>query len=173
MAALDAARALFRSQIEGNRGRVVDMAGDSILAVFQTATGAVAASLAIQRDLAACDSALPIAQRMRFRIGVHLGDVFEKTDGSVYGDGVNIAARLQLLAEAGGVSVSEAVRDATRGKVPASFVDRGAQHVKNIRGCDRLPCRRAVMRQVLRALPLNRACRCRKGPLLQCCRSRT
>jgi adenylate cyclase len=132
VAALDAARALFRSQIEGNRGRVVDMAGDSILAVFQTATGAVAASLAIQRDLAACDSALPIAQRMRFRIGVHLGDVFEKTDGSVYGDGVNIAARLQLLAEAGGVSVSEAVRDATRGKVPASFVDRGAQHVKNI-----------------------------------------
>jgi TolB-like protein/Flp pilus assembly protein TadD len=69
---------------------------------------------------------------MLFRIGVHLGDVFEKDDGSIYGDGVNIAARLQGLAEAGGLSVSDAVRGAARGKVAAPFVDQGEQRVKNI-----------------------------------------
>ena len=69
---------------------------------------------------------------MRFRIGVHLGDVIEKADGSVYGDGVNIAARLQSLAEPGGVTVSDAVRGAVRGKVAADFIDQGEQRVKNI-----------------------------------------
>src|SRR5947207_14432772 len=69
---------------------------------------------------------------MRFRIGVHLGDVMEKIDGTVYGDGVNIAARLQGLAEPGAIMVSDAVRGAVRGKVNASFVDQGEQTVKNI-----------------------------------------
>ena len=132
VAALDSARAVFRKQIEGNQGRVIDMAGDSVLAVFQTAIGAFAAALAIQRDLAASGSSVPDDRRMRFRIGVHLGDVIEKTDGSVYGDGVNIAARLQALAEIGGITVSDAVQGAVRGKVAASFVDQGEQSVKNI-----------------------------------------
>jgi adenylate cyclase len=132
VATLDSARAVFRNQIEANQGRVIDMAGDSVLAVFQTAVGAVAAALAIQRDLDASNSSVPDHRRMRFRIGVHLGDVIEKTDGSVYGDGVNIAARLQTLAEIGGLTVSDAVRGAVRGKVLASFVDQGEQDVKNI-----------------------------------------
>jgi len=71
-------------------------------------------------------------RRMRFRIGVHLGDVIEKADGSVYGDGVNIAARLQALAEPGGITISDAVRGAVRGKVAARFDDQGEQAVKNI-----------------------------------------
>ena len=132
VAALDAARAVFRVQIEANQGRVIDMAGDSVLAVFETATGAVSAGLSIQDALATPDDSIPENQRMRFRIGVHLGDVIEKTDGTVYGDGVNIAARLQGLAEPGGVTVSESIRTAVKGKVGASFVDQGEQTVKNI-----------------------------------------
>ena len=69
---------------------------------------------------------------MRFRIGVHLGDVMEKTDGTIYGDGVNIAARLEGLAEPGGITVSDAVQGAVRGRVSATFADQGEQQVKNI-----------------------------------------
>ena len=69
VAALDAARALFRAQIESNQGRVIDMAGDSVLAVFETATGAVTAALAAQRELNASSSSAPEDRRMRFRIG--------------------------------------------------------------------------------------------------------
>src|SRR6185369_15970388 len=118
--------------IEANQGRLIDMAGDSVLAVFETAIGAVKAALAIQEALATSDSTVTEDRRMRFRIGVNLGDVIEKTDGTVYGDGVNIAARLESLGEPGGITVSEAVRTAVRGKVEANFEDRGEQQVKNI-----------------------------------------
>jgi class 3 adenylate cyclase/pimeloyl-ACP methyl ester carboxylesterase len=132
VAALDAARAVFRTQIESNRGRVIDMAGDSVLAVFDTATGAVSAAIEVQEDLNASSGTVPENRRMRFRIGVHLGDVIEKPDGTVYGDGVNIAARLEGLAEPGGVTVSDSVRSAVKGKVKAAFEDQGEQKVKNI-----------------------------------------
>ena len=132
VAALDAARAVFRIQIESNQGRVIDMTGDSVLAVFETATGAVSAALAVQQELNAASTAVFEDRRMRFRIGVHMGDVIEKADGTVYGDGVNIAARLEGLAEPGGITVSESIRTAVRGKVNATFDDRGEQQVKNI-----------------------------------------
>jgi len=132
VAALDAARAVFRLEIESSQGRVIDMAGDSVLAVFETATGAVSSALAVQAQLARNISDVPENRRMQFRIGVHLGDVIEKADGTIYGDGVNIAARLEGLAEPGGVTVSDAVQGVVRGKVPASFVDQGEQTVKNI-----------------------------------------
>ena len=132
VAALDAARAVFRSEIESNQGRVIDMAGDSVLAVFETATGAVSSALAVQAQLANLISDVPEDRCMQFRIGVHLGDVIEKSDGTIYGDGVNIAARLEGLAEPGGITISDAVHGVVRGKVPASFVDQGEQTVKNI-----------------------------------------
>jgi adenylate cyclase len=132
VAALDAARGVFRTKIVSNQGRVIDMAGDSVLAVFETATGAVSAALAVQQELNASSSAIPDDRRMRFRIGVHLGDVIEKADGTVYGDGVNIAARLEGLAEPGGITVSESIRTAVKGKVSAGFEDQGEQTVKNI-----------------------------------------
>ena len=132
VAALDDARRVFRQQIEAHHGRVIDMAGDSVLAVFETATGAVSAALAVQHELRAAHGSLPDERQLRFRIGVHLGDVIEKTDGTIYGDGVNIAARLQALAEAGGITVSDAVQGAVRGKVAATFVDQGEQPVKNL-----------------------------------------
>lgn len=132
VAALDCARSVFRAQIESNQGRVIDMAGDSVLAVFETAVGAVTAALAVQQELHAASSAVPEDRCMRFRIGIHLGDVIEKADGSVYGDGVNIAARLEGLAEPTGITVSESIRAAVKGKVAATFDDQGEQKVKNI-----------------------------------------
>ena len=132
VAALDIAREVFRVHIESSQGRVIDMAGDSVLAVFESATGAVSAALAVQAELGKLGADPPEAGRMRFRIGIHLGDVIEKADGTVYGDGVNIAARLEGLAEPGGVMVSESIRTAVKGKVNAEFEDQGEQQVKNI-----------------------------------------
>jgi len=132
VAALDVAREAFRRAIESSQGRVVDMAGDSVLAIFETATGAVMAALAVQAEVNAAAEVAPEGRGMRFRIGVHLGDVIQKSDGTVYGDGVNIAARLEGLAEPGGITVSEAVRGAVRSKVDVAFNDQGEQAVKNI-----------------------------------------
>ncbi|MBI3376298.1 MAG: tetratricopeptide repeat protein [Betaproteobacteria bacterium] len=132
VAALDSARAVFRNQIEARQDRVIDMAGDSVLAVFETATGAVSAALVVQQELHGLNTNVSEDRRMRFRIGVHMGDVIEKADGTVYGDGVNIAARLEGLAQPGGITVSDAVHGAVRGKVTASFVDQGEQQVKNV-----------------------------------------
>ena len=129
---LDAARALFRKRIEANQGRVIDMAGDSVLAVFETAAGAVLAALDVQHEIEALLGEVVEDRRMRFRIGVHLGDVIEKGDGTIYGDGVNIAARLEGLALPGGITVSDAVECAVRNKISARFVDQGEQAVKNI-----------------------------------------
>lgn len=100
--------------------------------MFETATGAVTAALAVQEELRTRAADVPEDRCMRFRIGIHLGDVIEKADGTVYGDGVNIAARLEALAEPGGITISDAVQCAVRGKVAASFVDQGEQQVKNI-----------------------------------------
>jgi adenylate cyclase len=80
LAALDAARAVFRAHIESHQGRVIDMAGDSVLAAFETAAGAVDASLTIQEQLESLVAGVPANRRMRFRIGVHLGDVIEKAN---------------------------------------------------------------------------------------------
>jgi adenylate cyclase len=132
VAALDAARGVFRRLIDSNQGRVIDMAGDSVLAVFETAGGAVSAAMAIQGELASAAQAVPEERKMRFRIGVHLGDVMQKADGTVYGDGVNIAARLEGLAEPGGITVSEAVQVAQRNRVAVAFRDQGEHSVKNI-----------------------------------------
>lgn len=132
VAALVAARTVIRAQVESNQGRVIDTAGDSVLAVFETATGAVNAALLVQKTLAESGQNVPEDRRMRFRIGLNLGDVIEKADGTVYGDGVNVAARLQALAEPGGISVSESIRTAVKGRVAATFEDLGEQTVKNI-----------------------------------------
>jgi adenylate cyclase len=132
LAELDAARVVFRNEVEAHQGRVIDMAGDSVLAVFEAAAGAVGGALAVQRRLLDSGAGVPEERRLRFRIGVHLGDVIEKADGTVYGDGVNIAARLQALAEPGGIAVSESIRIAVKGKVDAIFNDLGAQQLKNI-----------------------------------------
>jgi class 3 adenylate cyclase/pimeloyl-ACP methyl ester carboxylesterase len=129
---LDECRRVFREQIESAHGRVVDMAGDSVLAVFDSATLAVQTAVAIQGTLNQYSRALPEARKMRFRIGINLGEVIEKEDGTVYGDGVNIAARLEGLAEPGGVCISGNVVEQVEGKLPLSLRFTGEQQVKNI-----------------------------------------
>jgi adenylate cyclase len=132
LAALDAARDAFRRQIESHQGRVIDTAGDSVLALFDTAAGAASAALAVQQQLEAGCEQVAEDRRLRFRIGLHLGDVIEKPDGTVYGDGVNIASRLQALAGPGGIVISAAVHGAVRDRVAAQFADRGEQQFKHI-----------------------------------------
>ena len=132
LAALDAARAVFRAQVESERGRVGDTAGDSILAVFATATGAVRAALSTQQALANGDAGVPEKRRMRFRIGINLGEVIEKPDGSVYGAGVNIAARLESVAEPGAVMISEDAYRQVRRNRDLVFVDVGEHQLKNV-----------------------------------------
>jgi len=132
IAALDAGRSVFRTEIEASQGRVIDMAGDSVLAVFDSAIGAVSAAVAVQRRLEEASTSVPEDRRMHYRIGIHLGDVIEKPDGTVYGDGVNIAARLQGLAEPGGITVSFAVQGAVGNRLAVTFVDQGEREVKNM-----------------------------------------
>src|SRR5678815_4501171 len=130
--ALDSAREVFRRWTSVHGGRVVDTAGDSVLAVFSTAMGATSAALAIQSDLNAKAEQVSTDRRLWFRIGLHLGDVVEKPDGSIYGDGVNIAARLQTIAAPGAVVASESLRLAVRGTLRAAFEPLGEQHLKNV-----------------------------------------
>ena len=133
LAALDASRAVFEERIIGHGGRVVDMAGDSILAVFTAATAAVRAARDIQVGLSRLDKSVTAGQHMRFRIGVNLGEVIEKSDGSIYGDGVNVAARLEGLAEPGGICISGRVVEQVENKLEIGFADLGPQAVKNIK----------------------------------------
>jgi TolB-like protein/thioredoxin-like negative regulator of GroEL len=130
--ALETARRTFQTISIANGGRVVDTAGDSVLAIFKTAAGATAAALAIQHELETRADAVADDRRLRFRLGLHLGDVVQKADGSVYGDGVNVAARLQSAAPAGGIVASESIRLAVRGKLAACFEDLGDHTLKNI-----------------------------------------
>ena len=131
---LDDARDAFRRHIASQSGRVIDMAGDSVLAGFDTAAAAVRAAIAIQHELAprALGSSAQQQRRLLFRIGIHAGDVIEQPDGSIYGDCVNVAARLQALAEPTGINVSRAVREAMGADAELGFDDLGEYAVKNI-----------------------------------------
>src|ERR671931_1370172 len=124
-------RELMATLIQQHRGRVVDSPGDNLLAEFASVVEAVQCAVAIQRELRVRNAALPPHRRMEFRIGINLGDVI--TDGErIYGDGVNIAARLEGLAEAGGLCVSETVYDQIKSKLALGYEDLGVQAVKNI-----------------------------------------
>ena len=132
VATLEAYRVVFREKIEAHHGRVVDMAGDSVLAVFKAATEAVSTTVEIQSELAQRNEALPEVRRMRFRIGVNLGEVIERSDGTVYGDGVNIAARLQSIGDPGGICISGGIYDHLKSRLKAVFELLGEQRVKNM-----------------------------------------
>jgi adenylate cyclase len=124
-------RQVFFDHVARHRGRVVDAPGDNLLAEFASPVEAVAAASEVQAELARRNGGLPEHRRMHFRIGINLGDVLEK-DGALYGDGVNVAARLESLAEPGGLLISEAVHMQVEGKLHAAFAFIGEQQVKNI-----------------------------------------
>jgi TolB-like protein/class 3 adenylate cyclase/cytochrome c-type biogenesis protein CcmH/NrfG len=112
-------------------GRIIDTAGDGILAEFPSVIGAMECAVELQSVMAQRNERVPDTRRMQFRIGVNLGDVIHD-DVRIYGDGINIAARLEALAEPGGVLVSSTVYDHVRGKLSLTFEEVGEQHLKNI-----------------------------------------
>ena len=124
-------RAVLDALIASHRGRIANTAGDSVLAEFASAVDAVQCAVAAQGALAEANAGASPDRHINFRIGVHVGDVMVK-GGDLFGDGVNITARLQTLAAPGGVSVSGAVYDHVRKVLPFKFADLGAQHVRNI-----------------------------------------
>ena len=117
--------------VRQHRGRVVDATGDNLLAEFPSALDAARCALEIQRVVGARNHPLPAERRMEFRIGIHLGDVMVE-EARIYGDGVNIAARLEGLAEPGGVCISATVHEQVRHKLEVGYVDLGDQTVKNL-----------------------------------------
>src|SRR5690242_19525399 len=124
-------RDLIEPKIAEHRGRVVKNTGDGFLAEFPSVVDAARCAAEMQRGMAARAPAVPDEQRIRFRIGVNLGDVIVE-EHDIFGHGVNVAARLEALAEPGVICVSRVVRDQVRDKVDYSFEDRGEQSVKNI-----------------------------------------
>ena len=124
-------RAVLDKAISDHRGRIANTAGDSVLAEFASAVDAVRCALEAQAALGQINAGLAPDKRIAFRIGIHVGDVMVRA-GDLFGDGVNIAARLQTLAEAGGVCVSGMTYDQVRKVLPVTFTDLGPQQVKNI-----------------------------------------
>lgn len=129
--AIQAARKIFHDEVEKHSGRIVNTPGDSILAEFPSVVEALSSAVEIQRKLADQNRDLEAEQAMQFRIGINLGDVVE-ADDVIYGDGVNIAARLESLAEPGGIAISGTAYDHVENKLPLSFEYAGEQQVKNI-----------------------------------------
>lgn len=117
--------------IKQHRGRVVDAPGDAVLAEFNSVVDAVQCAVAVQKELQARNAELPENRRMLFRIGINLGDVIEEGD-KIYGDGVNIAARLEALAEPGGICISKTAFDHIETKLPLGYEFLGEKTVKNI-----------------------------------------
>ena len=124
-------RALLEPQIAEHIGRTVKTTGDGLLVEFPSAVDAVRCAVEVQRGMAERNASLPVDQRIEFRIGINLGDVIVEDD-DIYGDGVNVAARLEGLAEPGGVFISNIVYEEVHDRLPLDFDDIGEQRVKNI-----------------------------------------
>ena len=128
---INAYRDLMTGLIKDHRGRVVDAKGDNVLAEFSSVVDAVRCAVQVQKELTDRNSELPEHRRMEFRIGINLGDVIEE-QGTIYGDGVNVAARLEGLAEAGGICISGTAFDQVKNRVSVGYEYQGKQSVKNI-----------------------------------------
>ena len=128
---LQAYRVILDQLIAAHRGRIFNTAGDSVVADFASAVDAVECAVTVQQAIEKENEDRPAGEQMRFRIGIHLGDVIVDGD-NLFGDGVNIAARLQALAEPGGICLSGAVRDQIGSRLPVGLTTLGEQRVKNI-----------------------------------------
>src|SRR5712671_6788956 len=128
---LSSHRKLIDSLIEQHHGRFVNSAGDSVLAEFSSVVNAVQCAVDVQTALKVENANVPAERCMEFRIGVNLGDVMVEGE-QIYGDGVNVAARLESLAEPGGICISGTVHDQVRDKLALAYEDAGEQAVKNI-----------------------------------------
>jgi class 3 adenylate cyclase len=128
---LTAYRVITDRLIASHRGRIFNTAGDSLVADFASAVDAVQCAVAVQEAVTKENSRRSAAEQMRFRIGIHVGDIIVQGE-NLFGDAVNVAARLESLAEPGGICVSGAVQDHIGTKLPVEFIDLGPQQVKNI-----------------------------------------
>jgi adenylate cyclase len=124
-------RKIMSELIQQHRGRLIDSPGDNLLAEFGSVVDAVQCGVSVQNELKARNAHLPENRRMEFRVGVNLGDVIEE-EGRIYGDGVNIAARLEALADPGGICISKTAFDHIESKLPLGYEYLGEQTVKNI-----------------------------------------
>jgi class 3 adenylate cyclase len=124
-------RELVDPKIGEHSGRIVKTTGDGMLAEYPSVVDAVRCAAELQRAMIDREAGIPEDHRIRFRIGINLGDVIVE-DGDIFGDGVNVAARLEALAEPGGICISRMVRDQIRDKLAYAFEDLGEQRVKNI-----------------------------------------
>ena len=123
---------LIDPTIAVHHGRAVKRTGDGALVDFRSVVDAVRCAIEVQNGMIERNAGLPPERRIEFRIGIHLGDVVEESDGDLMGDGVNIAARIEAIADPGGISLSHAAYEQVRDKVAQNFVDRGEQSLKNI-----------------------------------------
>ena len=131
LATLTAHRRIIDDLIVAGRGEISGTAGDSVLAEFASVVDALHCAVGIQQALTKANRVLPPEATMMLRIGINVGDVMVK-DGSIFGDGVNVAARLEALAEPGGICVTRGVRDQVRDRLDYAFQDLGEHSVKNI-----------------------------------------
>src|SRR5215471_626532 len=121
---------LVTPEIAQHRGRIVKNTGDGFLVEFASVVDAVRCAVEVQRGMAEANKAIPSEKRIEFRVGINLGDVIAEA-ADIFGDGVNMAARLEALAEPGGTCVSRVVRDQVRDRLDLAFEDMGEQQVKN------------------------------------------
>src|SRR5438477_3521581 len=124
-------RALVDPKVKEHRGKIIKTTGDGMLVEFASAVDAVRCAVEVQRGMADRKAGVPQAKRIEFRIGINVGDIIHD-DKDIFGDGVNVAARLEGLAEPGGICVSQGVRDPVRDKLGFTFEEMGEQTVKNI-----------------------------------------
>ena len=169
-------RELIDPKIGEHHGRIVKTTGDGLLVEFASVVDAVRCAVEMQRGMIDREPDMPDERRIRFRIGINLGDVIAEGD-DIFGDGVNIAARLEALAEPGGICISGTVRDQIRDKLPYPFEDHGRAERQEHRAAGAGLCaaprshrrfagiERAARRVSLASLPSRRACRS------SCCRS--
>jgi class 3 adenylate cyclase len=128
---LTAYREVMTKLIKQHHGRVVDTVGDNLLAEFASAVDAVQGAVAVQKEIKACNAQLAENRKMIFRIGINLGDLVVEGD-RIYGDGVNIAARLEALADPGGICISKTIQEQIEDKLPLEYEYLGEKTVKNI-----------------------------------------
>src|ERR1700724_3596202 len=149
-------RELSDPKIKEHHGRIVKTTGDGLLVEFASVVDAVRCAVDVQREMAERNANVPAATRIEFRVGINLGDIIIDGD-DIFGDGVNVAARLETLAEPGGICVSRVVRDQVRDKLAFSFEDMGEQQVKNIARAIRvhriLLCERTDLSEPTTAVP--------------------
>jgi adenylate cyclase len=124
-------RELADPKIKEHRGRIVKTTGDGLFVEFASVVDAVRCAVDVQREMSERNTGVPAERRIEFRIGINLGDII-KDGRDIFGDGVNVAARLEALAEPGGICVNRVVRDQVRDKLDFAFEDAGEQRVKNI-----------------------------------------